>query len=316
MGFLSKSKIEDRAIFCHIFPGFNINANGSAMKAHSPKEIDIKTRFLRIAAKQWGPSDGIPTIGLHGWLDNANTFDHVAPLLPRLNLVSIDMPGHGLSEHRPAGVRYHFGDYVDDLLAVADALEWGRFILLGHSMGGGVASLFSSAFPERVSLLIQIEGFGVVTRDPVHAPDSMRKAVLAMTKQARNGRSGYNRLEELIAARSKAGDIRLDSAETLIKRSVVCNDRGIQWTSDQRLLMPVPQYYSDDIILAFLDRIQTPVLLITGASGTLKKWPYFNSRCQAVKNLHRVELPGNHHLHLDHPESVARVINDFLERYA
>jgi hypothetical protein len=53
------------------------------------KEIEIKTPFLRIAAKQWGPADGIPVLGLHGWLDNASTFDRIAPLLPRINLISM-----------------------------------------------------------------------------------------------------------------------------------------------------------------------------------------------------------------------------------
>lgn len=67
-----------------------------------------------------------------------------------------------------------------------------------------------------------------------------------------------------------------------------------------------------DIMLANLNRIQAHVLLITGASGTLKKWPYFPGRCEAVNQLHWVELPGNHHLH---PEPVA-VINDFFSQHA
>jgi pimeloyl-ACP methyl ester carboxylesterase len=85
------------------------------------------------------------------------------------------------------------------------------------------------------------------------------------------------------------------------------------WLSDQRLLMPVPHYFSDDPMLAFLRRTETDVLLITALSGTLKKRHYFESRCKEVQFLNLVELPGNHHLHLENPEPVARVIADFLE---
>jgi pimeloyl-ACP methyl ester carboxylesterase len=278
-----------------------------------PKEIEIQTPFLRIAAKQWGPGDGIPVLGLHGWLDNASTFDRIAPLLPRINLFSIDLPGHGRSDHRPPGVRYHFGDYVDDVMAVADVLGWERFVLMGHSMGGGVASLCAATFPERISNLIQIEGFGVVTYDTRHAPSAMRQAVLAMKRPPQRKRPGYTHFDALVEARAKAGNISRSAAETLLNRSVARDDDGLVWLSDQRLLMPVPHYFSDDLMLAFLQRIETDVLLITGLSGTLKKRHYFESRCKAVQSLSWVELPGNHHLHLDYPEPVARAIADFLE---
>ncbi len=40
-----------------------------------------------------------------------------------------------------------------------------RFHLLGHSMGGGIASLVAAAFPERVSSLFLIEGMAPAVRD-------------------------------------------------------------------------------------------------------------------------------------------------------
>jgi pimeloyl-ACP methyl ester carboxylesterase len=282
------------------------------MTLQTPTEIEIPTRLYRIAAKQWGTVGGLPTIGLHGWMDNANTFDHLAPLLPRLNLIAIDLPGHGLSEHRPDKVRYHYYDFVDDVLAVADALQWERFVLMGHSMGGGVASLFTAACGERVSHLVLIEGFGVVTRDPQEAPDALRRAILAMQRPPRSQRPRYKTFEELVAARTKAGTIKPDSARTLVRRAVTQDDQGLRWLSDQRLRWPWLPYYSNEIMLALLQRIEAPALLITGDSGTLKKWPYFKSRLQAVKNLRWVDLPGHHHLHLDNPEPVARAIDDFL----
>jgi pimeloyl-ACP methyl ester carboxylesterase len=58
------------------------------------KENVIHTPHLRLTAKQWGANSGLPVLGLHGWLNNANTFDQLAPMLPDTNLVSLDPPGH------------------------------------------------------------------------------------------------------------------------------------------------------------------------------------------------------------------------------
>jgi len=60
------------------------------------KALTFNVLGLRLHAKQWGDPEGIPTIALHGWLDNANTFDRLAPRIPELNLVALDFAGDGL----------------------------------------------------------------------------------------------------------------------------------------------------------------------------------------------------------------------------
>ena len=51
-------------------------------------------------------------MALHGWLDNAGTWDTLAPLLlsasPHQSLLCLDYPGHGLSSHLPPGQAYHY----------------------------------------------------------------------------------------------------------------------------------------------------------------------------------------------------------------
>ncbi|KAM6137094.1 LOW QUALITY PROTEIN: serine hydrolase-like protein 2 [Pterocles gutturalis] len=109
-------------------------------------ELKFPVPWGHVAAKAWGPSEGHPVLCLHGWLDNANTFDKLIPLLPRdCYYVAMDFSGHGLSSHRPAGSPYHFLDYVTDVCRVAAALQWRRFTLMGHSMGGSVAGMVSKA---------------------------------------------------------------------------------------------------------------------------------------------------------------------------
>lgn len=46
-------------------------------------ELKLAVPWGHIAAKIWGPQQGSPVLCLHGWLDNANSFDRLIPLLPK-----------------------------------------------------------------------------------------------------------------------------------------------------------------------------------------------------------------------------------------
>lgn len=277
------------------------------------EEIVIQTPHLRLTGKRWGTDGGLPVLGLHGWLDNANTFDRLAPLLPQLELVSLDLPGHGKSDHRPAGMRYHYTDYLDDVMAAADTLGWERFTLLGHSMGAGIGCLAASAYPDRVARLILIEGMGAVTGELNDVPGLLRRSVESMKTPPSKKPAAYHDMKVLIRARAAAGALKRDSAEILVRRAVKRNGDVYGWQSDQRLKRPYPQYFTNEVMLAFLRGITTPVLLITAEEGTLRKRPYFESRCNAIKDLRIVTLEGHHHLHLDNPAPVADAIKRFIE---
>lgn len=50
---------------------------------------------FKLIAKVWGPDDGVPVLALHGWQDNAGSFDTIAPLLPsHIRLVCLDLCGN------------------------------------------------------------------------------------------------------------------------------------------------------------------------------------------------------------------------------
>jgi pimeloyl-ACP methyl ester carboxylesterase len=76
---------------------------------------------------------GAPTFALHGWLDNANSFDRLAPLLPELDLIALDFAGHGFSSHA-ARRALHLAARCAGRHRIANELGWEQFNLIGHSM--------------------------------------------------------------------------------------------------------------------------------------------------------------------------------------
>ena len=82
---------------------------------------------LTLAAREWGEPGGLPVIALHGWLDNAGTFDLLAPRLEGTHLIALDCAGHGLSGHRSPDATYNVWQDVPEVFAVADLMGWERF---------------------------------------------------------------------------------------------------------------------------------------------------------------------------------------------
>jgi len=276
------------------------------------EELELHAPHVRLAARAWGPRDGIPVLAVHGWLDNAASFNALAPLLPEVRLVAIDLVGHGYSDPRPPGVHYHFVDFIPDAVAAADALGWDRFALLGHSMGGGIASFVAAILPERVTGLAMIEGLGPPTSNPADGPANLRKSIEQMNALPHKRPPVYPSVEAAIHARCEASSLSWPAAATLVSRGIQGLGDGIGWRTDPRLRFVSPLYLSEPQILAYMERIQAPALLICGDAGYLVKRAYMKERYARIARLTVKILPGGHHPHLEDPEPCARLLGPFF----
>ena len=107
---------------------------------------------LSINCKIFG--QGLAVLVLHGWGVGSDSWVEAAVLLAQDGFWVIvpDMPGFGKSEtpQRP----WNVDDYVDWVKSFADELKLGKFILMGHSFGGQVATKFAAKHPDKVNALV------------------------------------------------------------------------------------------------------------------------------------------------------------------
>jgi pimeloyl-ACP methyl ester carboxylesterase len=278
------------------------------------EEIRLSLGHIELAAHLFGPQDGLPVIALHGWLDNANSFARLAPLLKGLRIVALDLAGHGYSEHRPPGAGYALADYAHDVLRVAEQLGWQRFALLGHSLGAIISVQLAGALPERISHLALIDGVIPPTGNEEDAGERLGMALQAQLRLEGKRKSVYAALEEGVQARMKGMvAVSREAAELLAQRGLMPVPGGYSWRSDSRLTLPSPARLSQAQAMAFVRRVSCPACLVVAADGMLSR----NRELLAQVPFEHITLPGGHHLHLNDEQgaaSVAARLNGFFGR--
>lgn len=277
-------------------------------------EIEINVRGLKIAAKSWNAKSGIPTLALHGWLDNAASFDALAPLLPDCHIIAIDLPGHGFSDHISKSSTLHMMDLAIYSILIAKELGWETFALLGHSLGAAIVNFVAGTMTEHIKWVVAIDALAPLTKAADLAPIQFRGYMEELITKPNKKSPRYASFEEALQARLKANHMDAKSAKILVKRGLKELENGEwTWRTDPRLLMPLAQLLTEEQVLAYLREITAPVCYIKALSGYPFSPETTQNRFNAVKNISLYEIPGNHHVHLDSPDSVATAIQSFLK---
>lgn len=289
---------------------------------------------------------------VHGWLDNAASFNRLAPLLldslsTPTELIALDFPGHGLSQHKSAdGPPQLLAEYAYYVAECLEAVEWGsvgaggegsdKITLVGHSMGGGVSVVFAAAFPELCSSLILLEGGGPLARNAKDCARHVRAACQRRLKSnkllfnaANDGKSGGVRIypnlgaaieARLATVRRMPGEQYMseECAEDLVSRAVVSSDSNpgaVTFRHDPRLQWPSLQYFTREQVEACYHDIHAanlPVCLLVAEDG----YPVDSLSEKAIREILQPsvvkKLSGSHHFHAD-PDSVGPVVNEIVQ---
>lgn len=115
---------------------------------------------MRVHFRDVGPRDAPVIVLVHGFSASLHTWDGWVSNLKRdYRVISIDLPGHGLSrciDNANIGPQ----QFIDTIQRVVNTLEIDRFTLAGNSMGGSAAWNYALAHPERLDGLVLVDAAG------------------------------------------------------------------------------------------------------------------------------------------------------------
>jgi pimeloyl-ACP methyl ester carboxylesterase len=283
------------------------------------QSLFLEIRNLRYHVRRW-PCEGARKLFLlHGWMDVSASFQFLADALQgEWDLYAPDWRGYGLTQWGKSDC-YWFPDYLADLDFILGELERENAVnLVGHSLGGNVATMYAGIRPGRIAKLVNLEGFGLKPTSAQEAPK--RYARWLDELQTRPRLRPYEGFDEL-AHRLRQGNQRLskDKAEFLARHwGRASGEDNVLLRGDpaHKIVNPVLWRYEE--VQACWQRVTAPVLWVDGAqSDTLQRIgldpAQHAERRGAFRNLQYVTVPdAGHMLHHDQPEAVARLIEDFL----
>jgi pimeloyl-ACP methyl ester carboxylesterase len=274
----------------------------------------LAIRGLACHLQRWPGSGGPLCLLLHGWMDAGASFRFLVDALPAAwELVAPDWRGFGKSEW--ASGTYYFPEYLADLDALLarlspDAPVW----LIGHSMGGNVASLYAGIRPERVARLVSLEGLGLPPAPATAAPAHYR-AWLTEQTDPREPRI-YPDWTTLID-RLRRGNPRLtpEGAAVVARAWATETPDGPRLRADPHHKVRGPLLYRLDEARACWRNIQAPTLWVMGKDSPYARMDAAllaeNRRC--FRRLREVWLDDcGHMLHHDQPRALAQAIVDFI----
>lgn len=277
-----------------------------------PSEMQLDTKQGRLAGLGWRHEGAPRLLALHGWLDNAASFIPLSSRLRSLDLVALDLPGHGHSEHRHATTRYHFIDYVFNLDAALDALGWADCHLLGHSMGAAIAAVYGAAAPERVRSLTLLDALGPIAADANRSAERLRRS-LGKYRQGASPRRLFSSIADMVEARRKVSDLSPEAARLICERSARQQGDQFTWRSDPALNWVSAIVMTENQVLNLLRHVESPTLTLQATSES----PWFTpdrieARKRALAHARHVALDGHHHFHMDEPDAIAETIREFI----
>ena len=288
----------------------------------------VPIRNLRYHVLTWGePAPGkVPLVMVHGWMDVAASYQFVVDAFAKDHyVIAPDWRGYGLTESPPTD-NYWFPDYLADLDFLIDHFSPDTPVnLVGHSMGGNIAMLYSGARPARIRRLVNLEGFGMPATRPSQAPGRLSKWIDEVKSYHRGelDLKSYDSAQG-VASRLMKTNRRLsqDKADWLAQHWARQGDDG-QWRILGHAAHKIinANLFRVDEVLELYKAITACVLAVEASDDSLSQWwkdrytlADYHERLKALSDVRigRIDDAG-HMLHHDQPQALADLIEAFLD---
>ncbi|XP_072385132.1 probable serine hydrolase [Diabrotica undecimpunctata] len=290
------------------------------------KEIKIKVPWGYIAGKWWEPYDLRPVVTIHGWQDNCQSFDRLIPLLNRnVGFLAIDLPGHGYSSKHPEGMLYHMANYLLVIKSLSKTFEWPNTSLMGHSLGAVTSYIYSMLYPSEVDYLICLDAVKpmVSKKQHQHYAAALEK-FFKYNNFLTSGEPPSYTIEEIkkLVSTAHKHSILPENAKYIYERNIApseVNPGKFYFTRDPRLKTGSFSTYCQRDLVELAQLITMPIFIAKAKDSVYyeDKENFYEvidvvKRSSSDFDFHYVS--GSHHVHLNHPENVSDLINNFLRK--
>ena len=250
---------------------------------------------------------GAPLLLLHGFTGSTRTWDRFREAWPGVEMIAVDLIGHGQSDAPGNAARYRTAQASADLSALLDTLALPSAIVLGYSLGGRIALRWALAQPQRVRALILESASPGIADDADRAQRRSSDEALA----DRIERDGVERFVEYWESLPLwASQARLPQAERAALRAQRLQNRALGLANSLRGMGASV----DAPVLADLDRLTAPVLLVAGALDSAY-CAHAKAMAARLPNATVSVVPdAGHAVHLERPEEFASAVGAFLAR--
>jgi 3-oxoadipate enol-lactonase len=241
---------------------------------------------------------GSPIVFLHGLADDHRLWRRVAPALEdRFEVVAFDLPGHGDSDPIPPGAGIEW--FADAITRGIAALGLSRPVLVGLSMGGGIAQFVAIRSPGL------LRGLVLISTSPAFPPAIKERLI---TRAERAGREGMDGMADSAIDRWFTPPFVLDHpAELEATRAAVNAMDPVQFARASRA-------NADRDCQDQLSTIGCPVLFVAGLDDPADSWRAGDVYRDRVPEV-RVELLArlSHLIPIEAPDRLLPILNDFLD---
>lgn len=265
---------------------------------------------LRCHYLRWGVDGGDPVVLLHGLMNNARYWEHIAErLAPGHAVYAPDLRGHGESEHAPGS--YLVWAFAMDLRDFVRELDFEAFDLVAHSIGSRVAMCYARDHSHRLKHLV------LADMGPQMA-DQGARGIRRTTGESRKAPGFGTEAEALehyagmypgaskeFLMRQVAAGLALDEETgNLVFRF----DPAIHEATGRGAIAEIPYLWES------LEHIKCPTLVIRAAKSKVLSPEIAAEMVRRLPNGRLAEIPDSgHQVPLHQPEAFARTVRGFLE---
>ncbi len=267
---------------------------------------------LRVHYRDEGKRDGRVLVLIHGSNASLHTWEQwVAVLGKDYRVISLDLPGHGLTGQNPAGV-YDNASYVRVVDRLLTKLNVDKAVIGGNSMGGGVSWLYALEHPAKVESLLLIDASGQPYAKSGETPLGFRLMRMPVIKEAARFIAPRSIFESSVktsmSVQSKIDDKLIDRYWEL-NRYPGNREATMQRFANPKSMAPSTQER--------LSTIKVPVMIMWGAQDNLIPVSSAKWFAQAMPQAKLVIYPNVGHIPMEEiPDKSANDVKIWLDSLA